>query len=209
VASTNNLAVTFPEIAKEWSEKNPKTAYETMPGSHERVFWRCSKCGHEWEARPNDRTGHGSGCPECSKGKAEAKVGELLKTVLNNLSLQALAIGPQYPVQIKGKRKSRFDFALIQDSSVIAFVEYDGRQHFQPVRWAYHISEEQAQEHLEVNQKKDEEKDKYAKDQGIPLIRTHYKEMEEFNKQVKQGIPETETCLYISLKAIICDIIRK
>ncbi|XME04130.1 zinc-ribbon domain-containing protein [Lachnospiraceae bacterium C1.1] len=46
------LATEFPEIAAEFSKtRNGKlTASVFHPGSNERVWWECSKCGHEWKA---------------------------------------------------------------------------------------------------------------------------------------------------------------
>ena len=52
VSSTNNLAATFPEIAKEWHHRknyNLKPE-EILLGSDKKYWWICSK-GHEWEAR--------------------------------------------------------------------------------------------------------------------------------------------------------------
>lgn len=63
--SSNSLSAKFPDIAKEW---HPDRNGDIKPtgvtyGSKKIVWWRCNK-GHEWQARPNDRTS-GYGCPEC------------------------------------------------------------------------------------------------------------------------------------------------
>jgi DNA-directed RNA polymerase subunit RPC12/RpoP len=34
-------------------------------GSDYRAWWRCSTCGHEWQASVFNRVAHGSGCPPC------------------------------------------------------------------------------------------------------------------------------------------------
>jgi len=207
VTSTNNLAVKFPEIAKEWSEKNTLTASEVMPGSRKKYFWECSKCGYSWEASPGSRTSNGSGCPKCSAGKAEKKFGEILESILKNLEITDYCIQGQHQVKIKGSRHY-YDYSIKKDNSVVGLFEYDGHQHFNTVRWTYHISEEQAQANFEAYKNRDKEKDKYAKDQGIPLIRTHYKEMEDFDKQIKQGISEIDTDLYRRLENEICPILN-
>ena len=65
-----SLATEIPEIAAECSNtRNGKlTASIFHPGSNERVWWKCSKCGHEWKAAINSRTGEGkNGCPVCAK----------------------------------------------------------------------------------------------------------------------------------------------
>lgn len=65
----NDLATTNPEIAAQWhptKNGNLKPA-DVMAGSNRKVWWLCSKCGHEWEAQVLARARQGSGCPVCSK----------------------------------------------------------------------------------------------------------------------------------------------
>lgn len=63
---TNNLAVLFPELAKELHPtKNGKLqATGIASRSCMRVWWRCAK-KHVWEAIVRNRTMNRSGCPEC------------------------------------------------------------------------------------------------------------------------------------------------
>jgi hypothetical protein len=73
--SANNLAVIFPEIAKEWSDKNDTLPNDYLPFSKIKVWWICSK-GHEWKATISDRTLSGSGCHECSGYNKQIKCEE-------------------------------------------------------------------------------------------------------------------------------------
>ena len=59
----------FQRIANEWNyEKNKEfLPSQVTCSSNKKVWWKCSECGHEWEATVNSRTGQGSGCPKCSK----------------------------------------------------------------------------------------------------------------------------------------------
>lgn len=60
-----SLAEIYPELVKEWSEKNlPLTPKDVSYGSNKKVFW-LGGCGHEWQATVKNR-GNGSGCPYCS-----------------------------------------------------------------------------------------------------------------------------------------------
>ncbi|XLQ20693.1 MAG: zinc-ribbon domain-containing protein [Candidatus Moraniibacteriota bacterium] len=61
----NNLAVTHPDLAKEYSSKNKSSADHVISGSHAKLWWICSKCEHEWQAPVRRRAG-GSGCPACA-----------------------------------------------------------------------------------------------------------------------------------------------
>lgn len=62
----NDLLSVNPEIAKDWHyEKNdPLLPSEVTAGSHRRVWWRCRKCGNEWQSTVSNRK-NGRGCPMC------------------------------------------------------------------------------------------------------------------------------------------------
>lgn len=68
VTDTNNLAVTNPNLASEYSTRNMKHATEVFAGTTEKLWWICPlvSCGHEYQARGYNRLG-GTGCPECAK----------------------------------------------------------------------------------------------------------------------------------------------
>ena len=66
----NNLAVLYPEIAKEFDVvKNGKEAHEFVGGSDIHVWWICSAKRHEWKTAVSTRTKLGSGCPYCTNQK--------------------------------------------------------------------------------------------------------------------------------------------
>lgn len=69
VPGKNDLNTKNPTLSKEWDyEKNTGlTPADVMPGSHKKVWWKCSN-GHEWEAQIRARV-RGNGCPECAKEK--------------------------------------------------------------------------------------------------------------------------------------------
>lgn len=76
----NDLASNYPELAKEWSEKNaPKRADEVFPKSRENVWWKCRVCGYEWRAVIDSRV-KGSSCPVCSDRVVVAGVNDLATT---------------------------------------------------------------------------------------------------------------------------------
>ncbi|MDG0059150.1 zinc-ribbon domain-containing protein [Priestia sp. P5] len=58
----------YKDLLSEWDyEKNTDyTPYEITVNSNKKVWWRCSKCGHEWKAVIHGRT-KGGGCPRCIK----------------------------------------------------------------------------------------------------------------------------------------------
>ena len=76
----NDLASNFPELAREWSEKNmPRRADEVFPKSRENVWWKCRVCGYEWRAVIDSRV-KGSSCPVCADRVVEKGVNDLATT---------------------------------------------------------------------------------------------------------------------------------
>lgn len=65
--SDNNLAVTHPDIAAQWSNRNPVSAFECTAGSNFKAWWVCD-LGHEYDSIICNRT-KGKGCPYCSNRK--------------------------------------------------------------------------------------------------------------------------------------------
>lgn len=67
------LAYTYPELCKEWDIKRNKniSIYDVSYGCETNYWWKCSTCGYNWLASPNNRTYMKSGCPECNKSKGE------------------------------------------------------------------------------------------------------------------------------------------
>ena len=66
----NDLATRYPTIVEEWDyEKNIILPTAIGSGSNRKVWWKCKKCGREWEATPNKRVGRNQGCPYCRKKK--------------------------------------------------------------------------------------------------------------------------------------------
>lgn len=76
--ATNNLAVTHPLLAREYSAKNTLPVNQVRAGTIQKLWWVCVKCGHEWEATGDNRV-HGKGCPACS-GRVPTRTNNLVVT---------------------------------------------------------------------------------------------------------------------------------
>jgi very-short-patch-repair endonuclease len=75
----------------------------------------------------------------------------------------------------------RWDFIIQSDEPL--FIEYDGRQHFGPVRFGS-MSIEKAQKAFQKQKKYDKLKDDYCSDNGYLLLRIPYTEYGNINKLV-------------------------
>ncbi len=72
VLKSNSLAALYPELAKEWhpTKNGNITPYDVTPGSHMKVWWKCSEGeDHEWQAMIYNRI-RGRDCPKCRYKKA-------------------------------------------------------------------------------------------------------------------------------------------
>lgn len=78
IKDRGSLADKHPYLVTEWDyNKNAKTPYDYLESSNQSVFWKCSKCGHEWKAQIIKRTIRNQGCPICAKEKLLQKQNEL------------------------------------------------------------------------------------------------------------------------------------
>ena len=64
----NDLQTTHRKIVEEWhpTKNLPLTPYDVTYGSGKKVWWVCSKCGYEWQARIECRTINKTNCPVCA-----------------------------------------------------------------------------------------------------------------------------------------------
>lgn len=130
-------------------------------GNGGELYWICQcDCGnivevrgHELRRKDENRT-VSCGCYHRSVGATN---------ILNCLTLEGINFIEEYV--FLDLPKSRFDFAIIKDNTVVRLIEFDGEQHFQNVeKWGG----------LELQQQRDRVKNEYALSHHIPLVRVPY-----------------------------------
>jgi hypothetical protein len=86
-----SLTVVAPHLLDEWHPtRNRGVDPETVAArSPRRAWWRCSRCGHEWQTRIVQRTA-GHGCPLCGRVKGAATMAVRKRTVERERSLGLL-----------------------------------------------------------------------------------------------------------------------
>lgn len=73
---SNSLAVMFPELVLEWSDKNlPLTPDKITYGSNKIVWWKVA-CGHEWQTSVKARS-DGENCSFCSEARVVESINDL------------------------------------------------------------------------------------------------------------------------------------
>jgi hypothetical protein len=134
---------------------------------------------------------------QCDCGKQKIINGVLLrKGVTTSCGCINYSIGEKYIQKIleenninfiqeytvKELNNKRFDFAIIENNKVIRFIEFDGRQHYEayPEEWEISCP-------LEERQKRDKEKNQYAQEHNIPLVRIPYWERDKITLDMILG----------------------
>lgn len=114
--------------------------------------------------------------------------------ILNFLKQNEYSFVSEYKFQdLEGDkgRPLRFDFALLSNSNVILLIEIQGRQHYMPVDIFG------GQESFDIQQRYDNKKREYCKNNKIPLLELTYKEIPEmtieiFNQRVRELLCQKE-----------------
>lgn len=74
----NDLASVHPELVSYWDfEKNGDIKpTQIRAGSHMRAYWKCSKCGYNWDAIVTNKVKAKNLCPQCDRGITMTKKSE-------------------------------------------------------------------------------------------------------------------------------------
>jgi hypothetical protein len=90
-----------------------------------KILFKCLECNNMWMTRP-DVILRGFGCPQCNCSNGESIIREVIKFKLKVDSIE-------YQKQIKWKDKRFMVDFYIERSSKKYIIEYNGRQHYEPV----------------------------------------------------------------------------
>ena len=139
-------------------------------------------CGYEWGITPHNFL-QGNRCPKCKASKGEVAIFNFLKKT-----------GVEFVSQHRfsdclDRSQLPFDFAVIKDGSVELVIEYDGHQHFKPVKmWG-------GKKGFYEQVRRDKIKNDYCESNNIKILRIPYWEFENidvivFDKLVETGFLE-------------------
>ena len=159
--------VTEQEMIDRLAIVNPNIEYVNgYRGIVQHANFHCKICGHDWHTPPNSVL-HGRGCPICNMSRGEEKI----KNFLDSLKI---SYERQYKFEnCKDIKQLPFDFYILHKNMCI---EYDGEQHFIPVRFGKNETELQIMEKFTAQQKRDQIKNEYCEKNNIMLIRIPYTE---------------------------------
>lgn len=138
-------------------------------------------CGYEYYVSPNKFIS-GRRCPKCKATVGEKKVIRIMNKLKIPYVKEKSYIGLLYD-----KAALRFDF-FVNNSFLI---EYDGIQHFKPIRWNKKMSDEEVNELFVKTQYRDIIKNEFCRDNKMNLYRIAYTELE-FIDEIVLDIIEKE-----------------
>lgn len=146
-------------------------------------LWRCEcgLCGSEFIALPAKiNNGHITSC-----GCALQSAGE--RYILSVLEEMNVETAEQYTFpDCKYKNALRFDFAVFADKKLLYLIEYNGKQHYEPIEFFG------GQLRFEEAKIRDEIKKQYCQSENIPLLIIPYTLS---NDEIKQQIYEYHSSL--------------
>ena len=120
----------------------------------------CNNLFYELPAKVNNGHTTSCGCRIQSFGE------QYIQSLLENLHIE---FKPQYSFSdCKCVYILHFDFAIFNNGTLLGLIEYDGRQHFEPVEFFG------GQEGFKKTKIRDEIKNTYCKTNNIPLLRIPY-----------------------------------
>ena len=124
-------------------------------------------CGYKWNPTPSELL-RGTSCPRCNESKGE----KFLSKVLTSNNIPFI---PQFNI-VKNPKTNywlKSDFAILnKENKPILILEYDGEQHFKPVKIFG------GEKKLKATQYRDYVKNEYCKENNIPFLRFNYKQSE-------------------------------
>ncbi len=135
---------------------------ETNQRQYEKVVWKCQcDCGRIVYLNTTTlKNGNNTSCGCAKESLGVFYIKEILKN--NNIFYTT-----EYNIKELGNMK--FDFAIYDENKkLIKFIEYDGEQHYKPTGgW-------NSKKNVQETQKRDQEKNQWAKENNIPLVRIPY-----------------------------------
>jgi len=123
------------------------------------------------------------------------------QTVYDILEELGLEYGTDFKTEYKfkkllgiGNRQLRYDFVVF-DKEELLLIEFDGRQHYKPVRWQKDDSDEKVQQKYEMTRCHDKRKNKFAKKHEYPLLRIKYSDVNSAKELIEEFFKDHSTIL--------------
>lgn len=162
-------------------------------GGNYTCYWTCQcDCGnivnvsqdHLFGRRGGDHHGRTISCGCATKSSGQIKMEQICTALKINFK-------PEYRIN-EFSPYAPFDIGILdKEGQLLGLMEYDGEQHFREVElWG-------GEEKLKIQQERDNRKNKYCEENGIPLFRIPYTDYDELSvKYLFSKFPEFRRIVY-------------
>lgn len=102
LAGFNDLATVAASVASEWhpTRNGERLPSRVLGGSNSRAWWLCGECSHEWNTTVASRTGAGTGCAQCARGRARGR--RVVPQVGRSLAERSAALAAEWHPERNG-----------------------------------------------------------------------------------------------------------
>lgn len=147
--------------------------------SRTRIHCRCKLDGYEWMALPSSLIYHYCGCPKCSMTRGENRIDTILQdnNIIYEIQKRFSDCRDEHPLP--------FDFYI---PSINMCIEFDGEQHFRPVRFHSNMTDEHINDKFQKVRQHDLIKDNYCKDNQIELLRIPYYSFDDIDTIISERV---------------------
>lgn len=126
----------------------------------------------------------GAGCPNCVESKGEKRIAAILDGMGLRFKRQAKF------KTCRHKKVLAFDFLVKTSDTKGILIEYQGGQHYKPVRWSASMTDEDMLAVFEDIKIRDKIKEEWAKKRGIPLLALPYWKKNKMPELIEEFIKE-------------------
>jgi hypothetical protein len=123
-----NIKLTIDDCYNTAKENNGECLSDVYINKDSKMCWKCNECGCEW-VTTYGAIRNGTWCPDCSTGKSQRQ----LKKILDEMfGYQSVTIRPDWLKNPETGRNLEID---IYFPKLKLAVEYQGKQHYEPVEY--------------------------------------------------------------------------
>jgi DNA-directed RNA polymerase subunit RPC12/RpoP len=159
--------------------------------------YKCDHCNESFGQKGNLKT-HINTIHINPKPKNMSRGEQTVYDILEKLGLEH---GTDFKTEFKfknllgiGNRQLRYDFVVF-DKEELMLIEFDGRQHYKPVRFQKDDSDEKVKQNYEMTRCHDKRKNKFAKKHEYPLLRIKYSDVNIAKELIEEFLKDHSTIL--------------
>lgn len=160
------------KVKKLWD--NEYTPLEEYKRNYIKIRVRHNVCGYEYKVVPASLL-NGNGCPKCCNFDSKA-----CKRIEKFLKEYNFDYAREFKIKdCKYKYPLPFDFAILLKNQIRLLIEYDGEQHYKPVKYFG------GEENFELRKLRDNIKNEYCNKNNIKLLRINFTQDNEIEEILK------------------------